>query len=197
MIEFVFDNISTGTLGLLAVANVSLACESRIKLEFVGKLCNVGSLNLYAGGMEISDSAFSALTGKFHNLTKLTLSADCRFISFFLDNADNLQVLTISGGGNIKEWREPHQVPTCLSSHLKTVEIEPFKCTEEWLFISYVLRNAEVLKYMKVIKLRYSPSKDLEFDALKRRILQLQPGSKECEIKFLERDVNHNTKELF
>ncbi|CAA0826819.1 F-box/FBD/LRR-repeat protein [Striga hermonthica] len=53
MIEFVFDNISTGTLGLLAVANVSLACESRIKLEFVSKLCNVGSLNLYAGGMEV------------------------------------------------------------------------------------------------------------------------------------------------
>ncbi|CAA0808640.1 Glycylpeptide N-tetradecanoyltransferase 1 [Striga hermonthica] len=177
MIEYVFDNISTGRLGSLAVANVSLGCESRFKLEFVGKLCNVGSLDLCHGVMEISDSTFSALTGKFHNLTKLTLSADWRFLSFFLANADNLQVLTIRviGCGNIKEWREPHQVPTCLSSHLKTVAIEPYECTEEWLFISYVLRNAEVLKLMKVIKLPYYPCKDLVFDALKRRILQLQP----------------------
>ncbi|CAA0817950.1 F-box/FBD/LRR-repeat protein [Striga hermonthica] len=175
MIEYVFDNISTGTLGSLAVANVSLGCESRFKLEFLGKLCNVGSLDLCHGVMEISDSTFSALTGKFHNLTKLTLSADWHFLSFFLANADNLQVLTIRGCGNIKEWREPHQVPTCLSSHLKTVAIEPYECTEEWLFISYVLRNAEVLKLMKVIKLPYYPCKDLVFDALKRRILQLQP----------------------
>ncbi|KAL3628168.1 hypothetical protein CASFOL_027214 [Castilleja foliolosa] len=44
----------------------------------------------------VRDSAFSNIPIKFHYIKKLELDADWGFISYFLENANNPELLTIS-----------------------------------------------------------------------------------------------------
>ncbi|KAG8386308.1 hypothetical protein BUALT_Bualt03G0135500 [Buddleja alternifolia] len=68
------------------------------------------------------DSVFTAPTTRFHNLTKLDLANDWRFLIKFLECADNLEFLTITEvDEDLKCWIEPQKVRVCLSSHLRTV----------------------------------------------------------------------------
>ncbi|KAK6132352.1 hypothetical protein DH2020_033912 [Rehmannia glutinosa] len=162
------------------------AIHSRNKLEFLGRLYNVKCLKLSTTPMKVSDSAFSALTIRFPNLTKLELAAnwrvDWRFLSYILGNADNLEVLIIH---KVTCWIEPpHQVPTCLLSHLRTVTISLFECAEhEFELISCILRNAKVLKKMDIHFELHGIDLKGKFDGIKR-ISLFERGSKACELVF-------------
>ncbi|XP_012848345.1 PREDICTED: putative F-box protein At1g58310 [Erythranthe guttata] len=123
------EHIVSGELASLIEADIYLRNDNkkgddvlypRFVLEFFDRLCNVKRLKLdLSYCTEIVDSVFSSWNISFGNLTKLELTADCRFLSKFLEYADNLGILIFwEVGEQIKEWREPEQVPTCLLSNL-------------------------------------------------------------------------------
>ncbi|CAA0816245.1 Unknown protein [Striga hermonthica] len=117
---------------------------------------------------------------KLHNLIKLELQVDWWFLTYFLDKADKLKVLTIRSKGynNRKRWlAAPLQVPNCLSSHLKIVTIHELEGTEHELdMVRYLLKNAKVLERMELHCLAESI----------RRISSFDRGSEKCEIVFHE-----------
>ncbi|GFQ03735.1 F-box/FBD/LRR-repeat protein at3g52680 [Phtheirospermum japonicum] len=146
------ENPTAGALASLTEAFVTFnstvtLAYSRSVLEFVSRLYNVKCLYITSFGLEVCvpDSEFSAWTIKFHNLTKLELRTDCHFISRFIENADNLEVLCYQQSNNdLSCWMEPKQVPACLASHLQIVRIFYFGCNKEQEFnmVRYFLRNA-------------------------------------------------------
>ncbi|KAK6157404.1 hypothetical protein DH2020_011652 [Rehmannia glutinosa] len=129
---------------------------------------------------------FSASTIKFDNLTKLELACDWRFLSYFLENADNLEVIIFCKQVDIDLncWMEPRQVPACLLSHLRTVRIDQFGSTEQvFMMVKYILRNAKVLEKMEIYSEHHGTDFKAKFDALKR-ISTFQRGSEACELVF-------------
>ncbi|GFQ05238.1 F-box/FBD/LRR-repeat protein at4g00160 [Phtheirospermum japonicum] len=195
--EFRSENIvSAGALTSLAEADVAFHSKKtppvyfRSVLESVCRLYTVKSLRLVTYGMEVPDSAFSDLTIKFCNLTKLELDADWRFITKFLENADNLEVITITtchpeSNDDIKRWMEPKQVPACLVSHLQVVIMDEFGCTleEEFNMVRYILRNAKVLKRMEI----HSKGEGIDLkekSEARERISLFERGSEACELVF-------------
>ncbi|GER53337.1 F-box/RNI-like/FBD-like domains-containing protein [Striga asiatica] len=116
---------------------------------------------------------------KLHNLTELELKVDWWFLTYFLEKADKLKVLTIRKTyNNRKRWlAAPLHVPNCLSSHLKIVQIHELKGTENELdMVRYLLKNAEVLERMELHCLAESIG----------RISSFGRGSETCEIVFHE-----------
>ncbi|CAA0829114.1 Unknown protein [Striga hermonthica] len=104
---------------------------------------------------------------KLHNLTKLELSVEGWFLSYFLEKADKLKVLIISRAYFIqKRWlAAPLQVPNCLSSHLKIVQIHELDRTEHELdMVRYLLKNAKVLERMEIHCLAESVERISSFD---------------------------------
>ncbi|KAL7087682.1 hypothetical protein ACP275_13G083000 [Erythranthe tilingii] len=97
------EHIKCGVLNSLIKAEIGFYNDekkqdyylySRTVLEFFDRLRNVECLKLdLSCGPDIMDSVLSAWTTMFCNLTKLELHADCRFLSKFLANADNLETL--------------------------------------------------------------------------------------------------------
>ncbi|GFP90265.1 putative fbd-associated F-box protein at5g56440 [Phtheirospermum japonicum] len=187
--EFVSQDFSAGDLTSLIEANINLqahdlindyALYSRSVIEFVGKMNNLKCLKLTTFRMEVPDSAFSALTMKFYNLTELKLNADCRFIQKLLENADNLEVLNIRIVYGDLNWTEPKQVPACLTSHLGTVRIHDLQCDEKELsMVRYILRNAKVLKRMEIQP--FIGGNDLE---TLKRVSLFERGSEACQLAF-------------
>ncbi|EYU41151.1 hypothetical protein MIMGU_mgv1a022276mg [Erythranthe guttata] len=106
------ENIKCGVLTSLTEANIILYRDdtkedhylcSRSLLEFLDNFCKVRCLELnlaYCTKVCIpiisSPLLLSTWTTKFHNLTKLELTTDCRFLPKFLENADNLEILIFS-----------------------------------------------------------------------------------------------------
>ncbi|GFP90221.1 cactin [Phtheirospermum japonicum] len=181
-------DVSAWPLTSLTDANINLRNKAPIGgddvysisvLNFVCSLHNVRCLNLSTGLLKVCDSAFSTTPIKFGNLTRLELDADWGFVSYFLENADNLEVLTISKGCiGEKRWVEPCQVPTCLVSCLRTVTIEGFWCTEiEFEVTRYLLANAKVLERMGIYHQCHLKG---EFE----RISKFERGSGACELVF-------------
>ncbi|GFP86373.1 probable fbd-associated F-box protein at1g32375 [Phtheirospermum japonicum] len=111
--------------------------------------------------------------------------ADWRFITKFLENADNLEVLKISFCfGNLKCRVEPKQVPACLVSRLGIVEIKDFNCTEqEFNMVRYILRNAQVLKKMEIYCLGSEISWKKKLETHKELSL-FEQQSEACELAF-------------
>ncbi|KAL3652542.1 hypothetical protein CASFOL_002223 [Castilleja foliolosa] len=180
-------DISARSLISLTEANINLRNKAPIGgkvaysisvLKFVCSLRNVRSLRLSTGLLKVRNSAFSNIPVKFHYLKKLELDADWGFISYFLENSDNLELLTISKGCvPANRWLEPCQVPTCLVSRLRTVKIEGFWCSEiEFQLTRYLLENAKVLKRMEI----YQSHLKGEFE----RISKFERGSESCELLF-------------
>ncbi|GFQ03169.1 F-box/FBD/LRR-repeat protein at1g16930 [Phtheirospermum japonicum] len=196
----IYDGIlvyfSAGVLTSLIEADIDLHCshlygceelDSSSMIDFIGGLYNVNSLKLFTPVMVeevtvVFDFPRPGFTMKFHNLTKLDLFGDLRFLlPKFLENADNLEVLTIHIiDENLKCWIEPEQVPTCLLSHLRTIRIVEFGCTREQEFdmVSYILRNGKVLKRMEIYA-----CVDLETaDEALERISLFERGSEACQL---------------
>ncbi|KAL7087710.1 hypothetical protein ACP275_13G085000 [Erythranthe tilingii] len=100
------SSIKSGALTSLTEANINLYNSDKKQdhfrysaslVEFIDMLRNVKCLRLnlqiYA---EIIDSVFSAsMAIRFCNLIKLELTGHCWFLSKFLQNADNLQILIL------------------------------------------------------------------------------------------------------
>ncbi|KAL8032152.1 hypothetical protein ABFX02_13G076300 [Erythranthe guttata] len=189
------EHIESGALTSLTEADVSLynTCKNQDRLlysqsvlEFVGRLSNVKYLKLDLSYCdEIIGSVLSAWIVNFNNLIKLELTADCRFLSKFLEKADNLQILVFSETSEeIKEWREPEQVPTCLLSNLRTIMFTGIVGTKHQLeIVRYLLRNGKVLKKVEMV---YPPS--LGSVGNKARVVQeissFERGSEACELSF-------------
>ncbi|CAA0828013.1 Unknown protein [Striga hermonthica] len=126
----VLDSLIEADIGM-NVYDPDVSIVSHSMIPFLRKLQNVKCLTLSTPWMEVPNSAFHAMAIKFPNLTKLRLFSDFRFISFFLENAENLQMITIIPEfGDYGCWIEPKHVPVCLLSHLRTVWIHQFECSE-------------------------------------------------------------------
>ncbi|GFQ05858.1 putative F-box/FBD/LRR-repeat protein at5g44950 [Phtheirospermum japonicum] len=187
--DSVSEDISAAALTSLIEADVSFKCKEpnledyvlyyQNVIEFVAGFYNVKCLKLSTLPMaQVPDSAFSALTIKFDNLTELELAGDYRFIQSFLENADNLEILTIHIDCDDLNWMEPTQVPSCMVSHLQTVRIHQLDCVEQELSMAnYILRNAKVLKRMDI----YSLDCVDKLETLKR-ISLLERGSEACQL---------------
>ncbi|KAG8390755.1 hypothetical protein BUALT_Bualt01G0116500 [Buddleja alternifolia] len=188
------QHISTGTFNSLVEANICLnngevkddVLYSSSVLELVEKVCQVKCLRVSIGSRQFLDSSFATATSKFINLTKLELDADWLLLLKFLESADNLQVLIIREvASDLKCWREPHQVPLCLLSHLRQVTIDKFGYSEdEFKMVSYVLKNGEFLNMMDIHGNYYvSDLSEKKFNAL-QRVSAFERRSQTCKLKF-------------
>ncbi|GFP90222.1 F-box/LRR-repeat protein at4g14103 [Phtheirospermum japonicum] len=192
--DTVSNNISCGPLTSLMEAEVCFnnnalvegdVLYSRSVLELVGRLTNVKSLLITTSLLKVTQYAFSELTMKFQNLTSLTFYGDWRFISRFLENADNIEVLTIHMVNNDLNcnWM-PRLVSSCVMSRLRWVKIDQFRCTmHEFNMIRYLLRNAKVLKRMEIHSQHNATDSKTNSDALKS-IASFRRGSEACELVY-------------
>ncbi|KAL8032160.1 hypothetical protein ABFX02_13G077000 [Erythranthe guttata] len=161
--------------------------SSQSVLEFIDRLCNVKRLKLdLSYCKEILDSVFSAWFISFDNLTKLELTADCRFLSKFIESADNLQILVFwEVSEDIKSWIEPQQVPKCLSSHLRTIRLVEIVGTKhEFEIVRYLLKNAKVLEMMEIVYPPFLESHEKIY--VLEQISLLERRSEACELEFVE-----------
>ncbi|KAK6134613.1 hypothetical protein DH2020_031672 [Rehmannia glutinosa] len=109
-----------------------------------------------------------------------------RSVLEFVSRLYNVKRLNLSTrrmkGDDQKCWKNPQQVPTCLSSHLKTMKIDQFRCKKQALnMVRYLLRNAEVLEKMEIVIIDVREKAKL--DAVKR-ISLFQRGFEKCELVF-------------
>ncbi|KAL7087305.1 hypothetical protein ACP275_13G060400 [Erythranthe tilingii] len=200
------EHFEFGQLTSLIEANINLFEDvvqedyflySRSLLGFIDRFCNVKCLKLdlsFRNGI-IIESILSTWTTKFRNLTKLELSADCRFLLKFLERADNLETLIFSEYGceEIEYGCEeiegsiehsPQQVPKCLLSRLKIIKIASVKGeNHEFEIIRYLLWNAKVLETME-IGLGSCIGFEKRFN-MHYGITRLPRGSTACEVAFV------------
>ncbi|EYU31632.1 hypothetical protein ABFS82_13G040000 [Erythranthe guttata] len=195
MSDYFTEHIKCGVLTSLTQAYINFDSQpdyhhhlhSRSLLDFFDTLCNVERLNLdFSYCPEIINSVLSAWTTSFRNLTELELRCDCRLLSKFLENADNLEILcfTEEPREEIKSWKEPpQQVPACLLSRLRIVKLPNIRGEKhEFKIIKYLLRNAQVLERMEISYPR-SLSSNEENNMLKK-ISLFQRGSRACKVAF-------------
>ncbi|KAL9145926.1 hypothetical protein ABFS82_13G077000 [Erythranthe guttata] len=196
VVDYLSVRIESGAMNSLIGADIYLNHvnrkqedfpSSRSVLEFIDRLCNVKCLRLdLSYCKEILDSVFSAWFISFNNLNKLELTADCRFLSKFIESADNLEILVFwEVSEDIKSWIEPPQVPKCLSSHLRTIRLVEIVGTKhEFEIVRYLLKNAKVLERMEIVYPPFLESHEKiyvleQIDLLERR-------SEACELEFVE-----------
>lgn len=97
----------------------------------------------------------------FDNLNQLRLDLwDCNYwelLAEFLQNAPNLKFFVLDNrtklGKEYSEhhWNPPKDVPTCLSSHLKSISISGFKgLLVEMKMAKYLLKNGRFLNKMTI-----------------------------------------------
>ncbi|KAL7087269.1 hypothetical protein ACP275_13G057300 [Erythranthe tilingii] len=176
-----------------AVETQEVFIYARSVVEFIDKLHNVKCLKIdllnHAKIMDFIDSVFSTWTISFHNLTKLELAYDCRFLSKFLESAHNLEILILNEvWKGIEGWMEPQQVPTCLLSRLriiKTVDILSYKY--KFNILRYLLRNAQVLERMEIVYPDFINSEQKMY--MLQEMSLFQRGSRAREVAFVQ--YNH------
>ncbi|XP_012848319.1 PREDICTED: F-box/FBD/LRR-repeat protein At2g26030-like [Erythranthe guttata] len=188
IVDGLSEHIESGPLSSLTEAYVQVHNDqekqddflySRSVLEFIDRLRHIKCLKLDLF-TDIVDSAFSTSAVSFRNLTKLTLFADCRFLSKFLQSAHNLEIVFyFEAQKRIKRWMEPQQAPGYLLSRLRTIQL--FTIQRE--IVRYLLRNATVLEKMVVVyhcALNFEERKYFlhEISAFERR-------SEVCELAFV------------
>ncbi|KAL8032158.1 hypothetical protein ABFX02_13G076700 [Erythranthe guttata] len=156
---------------------------SQSVVEFIGGLHNVKCLRLELSHCtEMVDLLYSAWRSiSFRNLTELKLSSDCLFLLKFLEKADNLEILTLSEGGDAK-WIQPKQVPTCLLSRLRDIKFVGVRGkVYEFMIMRYLLLNARVLERMEIIY----PREKIEI--MLKEISRFERGSKACKVAFISK----------
>ncbi|KAG8391555.1 hypothetical protein BUALT_Bualt01G0199800 [Buddleja alternifolia] len=150
-------------------------------------------------------------TGKFNSMIEANIrlySEEVKddgviYSSSVLDLVENLcqvKCLKLSIGYNqvtddhLKRWTEPQKVPTCLSSQLKQVTIDPFEyLDDEYKILSYILRNGKVLNMMDIIcekEINTTTDIDAKCADLEKRLNALQRisaferRSETCKLQF-------------
>ncbi|KAL7087685.1 hypothetical protein ACP275_13G083300 [Erythranthe tilingii] len=162
--------------------------HSRSLVEFIDRLHNIQFLKLDLShySEEIAHVAFPAQTTTFHNLIELELTADCRLLWKFLENAENLEILTFSECCEEIEGRAeaPLPAPRCILSRLRTIKLVKIKGKKhEFGYIKYLLRNAKVLKKMEI-----TYSEDLDSQKMinmLKKISLFRRGSRACKVAFV------------
>ncbi|KAL7129566.1 hypothetical protein ABFS83_13G075900 [Erythranthe nasuta] len=162
--------------------------HSRSLVEFIDRLHNIQFLKLDLShySEEIAHAAFPAQTTTFHNLIELELTADCRLLWKFLENAENLEILTFSECCEEIQGRAkpPLPVPRCILSRLRMIKLVKIKGKKhEFGYIRYLLRNAKVLKRMKITYSEYLDSQKM-INMLKK-ISLFRRGSRACKVAFV------------
>ncbi|KAL9145551.1 hypothetical protein ABFS82_13G051300 [Erythranthe guttata] len=199
LLDYANQHIKCGALTSLIEADIEIDCSSinpddsflysRSLVGFFDGLCNVRFLKLdLSQCTKIIDSVFTAWTATtFRNLTKLELISDCCFLSKFLDNADNLEILILQKVyEEVKGWVEPQRVPACLLSRLRTIKlvgIEAIK--QDFEMIRYLLRNGQFLERMEIVYPNcYSPVEKMFTMYKLKPILLFERGSTACVVTF-------------
>ena len=78
-------------------------------------------------------------------------------------------------------WREPEQVPKCVSSTLTRIFLGSFGCVKyERTMVKYFLNNAKVLKSMELLTYNVD---ELKKENTLQKILRFQRASQACQIK--------------
>ncbi|KAL8032138.1 hypothetical protein ABFX02_13G075300 [Erythranthe guttata] len=188
-------HIKCGPLTSLLRADISFrdyvgrgSLHSRSLVEFIDRLHNIQFLKLDLShySEEIAQAAFPAQTTTFHHLIELELTADCRFLWKFLENADNLEILTFSECCEEIQGRAkpPLPAPSCILSRLRMIKLVKIKGKRhEFRYIKYLLRNAKVLKRMKITYSEYLDSQKM-INMLKK-ISLFRRGSRACKVAFV------------
>ncbi|XP_058179574.1 F-box/FBD/LRR-repeat protein At3g26920-like [Rhododendron vialii] len=125
--------------------------------------------------MEVISSSNSLLP-KFHNMTYLELGAmpndGWKLLPELLENSPYLGTLVFEKGLRDEnwyyplDWNPPQNVPSCLLSHLKVIEIRFFEGErEEWEMVQYFLCNAKVLEK---VHMHYSDERDCTIQITQR-----------------------------
>ncbi|KAL3503231.1 hypothetical protein ACH5RR_037680 [Cinchona calisaya] len=97
------------------------------------------------------------LSTKFLKLTHLTMRTRCAwhpFLRWFLESADNLEVLTFKEDPRYLDCAmltEPESVPRCFSSCLGAISVENWYPTKEGFeMLKFFLKNGKVLKTLDI-----------------------------------------------
>ncbi|KAL8032165.1 hypothetical protein ABFX02_13G077500 [Erythranthe guttata] len=195
LVAGVHDHIKSGALTSLTEADIHFYkvhkqrgfVRFRYVPEFINRLCSVKFLKLnLAYYKKTVDSKFSLwTTSNFRNLTKLELTAHCSFLSEFLANADNLEILIFQEFYKEGGWIEPPQrMATCILSHLRVIKLVNIKGkTHDFEIIRYLLKNAKLLERIEISHPVYRDTKKKA--RLVGRIGLFERGSKAYEIAFV------------
>ncbi|KAL7129582.1 hypothetical protein ABFS83_13G077400 [Erythranthe nasuta] len=197
VVDFLSVRIESGAMNSLIGADIYLNHVNRKQddfpssqsaLEFIDRLSNVKCLKLdLSYCKEILDSVFSAWFITFDNLTKLELTADCRFLSKFIESADNLEILVFWEVSEdiIKSWIEPPHVPKCISSHVRTIRLVEIVGTKhEFEIVRYLLKNAQVLERMEIVYPPFLESHEKIY--VLEQISLFERRSEACELEFVD-----------
>ncbi|CAA0816249.1 Unknown protein [Striga hermonthica] len=199
-------NLSVGPMASLIEVHIVVCCfypiendnlYSRSLVELVGRFSNVKAMKLTIPEKKMGETLHSPMANsimKLDNLTKLEVEVDWWFLAYFLEKADKLKVLIIRNvyhKDNRLPWlsaplQVPLQVPNCMSSHLKIVQIHELDGTDEHELdmVRYLLKNAKVLERME---LHWCEEMERHCIAeLIGRISSFDRGSEMCEIVFNE-----------
>ncbi|KAL7087271.1 hypothetical protein ACP275_13G057500 [Erythranthe tilingii] len=122
----------------------------------------------------------------YNNLAKLELISDCCFLSKFLENADNLEILILQKVyEEVKSWVEPQRVPAYLS-HLRTIKLVGVEAIKhDFEMIRYLLRNGQFLERMEIVYPNcYNPVEKMFTMYKLKETLLFERGSKACVVTF-------------
>ncbi|XP_027171281.1 F-box/LRR-repeat protein At3g59190-like [Coffea eugenioides] len=122
------------------------------------------------------------ISTRFQNLIRLVLqSRYCDWIALedLLQQAENLETFHVNA--RFIHWREPEQVPKCVSSTLTRIFLGSFGCVKyERTMVKYFLNNAKVLKSMEILTYNVD---ELKKENTLQKILRFQRASQACQIK--------------
>ncbi|KAL9145930.1 hypothetical protein ABFS82_13G077400 [Erythranthe guttata] len=204
VVDWSCQSIKSGSLTSLIEADIELQNSdemhdhflySRSLVEFIDMLRNVKRLRLNLQCYpEIISSVFSAsMAIRFRNLIKLELTGHSWFLSKFLQNADNLEILIlkeVGEGTKAWNWIEPEQVPTCLLSHLRIIRL----CGDvesELVFniVRYILKNGKVMERIEIpygrLSLSLSHCTPKQKINMFEKISQFRERSSACEVALI------------
>ncbi|CAI9093817.1 OLC1v1029397C1 [Oldenlandia corymbosa var. corymbosa] len=151
---------------------------------------------------KVADSLHFANAGlvksarQFDRLTVLGIQLHCckwSCLNVMLEQSTMLQVLVVSMEGECDadthklSWRDPSQVPKCLSSSLEKFSFKGLVGREdEVAMIRYILKHGVVLKIVDLVSRPPATStNDLEFKFhMLRELSMFHRGSDNCELRF-------------
>ncbi|CAI9093810.1 OLC1v1029390C1 [Oldenlandia corymbosa var. corymbosa] len=139
-------------------------------------------------------------SSRFEKLRDLDIQLHCckwSCLTVLLERSIVLQVLKISMDGECDEdthqlsWKDPTQVPECLSSSLSKFSFQGLVGREdEVAMIRYILKHGAVLKSVELVSwppaISMTSGTDLEFKfQMLQKISMFPRGSDDCELSFI------------
>ncbi|BFG28439.1 hypothetical protein CerSpe_147130 [Prunus speciosa] len=153
-------------------------------IALLAGISNVKYLSLQTSRLRAGDLPF------FPNLNQLKVVVDhCKywdFLAVLLENAPNLEDLDLEDGTMRDEkhsklqWKPPKVVPNCLSSHLKTITLCPFRGQKiDMELAEYLLNNGHLLEKMTLHASYYWRTLDVG-----SALLMFNRASMTCQVEY-------------